>query len=303
MTLDSVFGATAGRGSYRSVVATDLSASYEFERGVLEGWFGRDVGRMVHQAYGHGNLVFLLPDLEPPLIAKTSWASDGFLETAANVEILSRVGVPTPEVVDRFFADGLAVLLLKWIPGRDLGHELTGMTVHEKRELAAEIVAIQGRVGTLPLGVGYGYSAIRVPGSFGCWADVVERDLLATLPEYHEELSLRFEDCRGYLEAVPATPFLDDITVKNVIVDGGRLAGIVDLDLICYGDPLYWLALTECTVLLDVGDGAADYSAELKRLWGSLDGRALGLYRSIFAAQFLSRGGAGEQGARMRRLL
>ena len=40
------------------------------------------------------------------------------------------------------------------------------------------------------------------------------------------------------LEAVPPLPFLDDLTTKNVLVDGGRLSGVVDVDVVCFGDPL-----------------------------------------------------------------
>src|SRR6202008_257200 len=47
----------------------------------------------------------------------------------------------------------------------------------------------------------------------------------------------------GYLDRVRATPFLHDITTKNVIVHEGRLSGIVDVDDVCFGDPLLLIAL------------------------------------------------------------
>lgn len=45
----------------------------------------------------------------------------------------------------------------------------------------------------------------------------------------------RFE---AYFRGVAPTPFLDDTTTKNVIISEGRLSGIVDIDVICFGDPL-----------------------------------------------------------------
>ena len=74
----------------------------------------------------------------------------------------------------------------------------------------------------------------------------------------------RFE---AYFRAVPSTCFLDDITVKNVIIQHGELQGLVDFDCVCYGDPLYWLALTATGVVSDVGTRELFYVEELKRLW------------------------------------
>jgi aminoglycoside phosphotransferase (APT) family kinase protein len=47
-----------------------------------------------------------------------------------------------------------------------------------------------------------------------------------------------------YFSSVQPTYFLDDLTSKNVIVQDGELRGLVDFDVVCYDDPLYWLALT-----------------------------------------------------------
>ena len=55
-------------------------------------------------------------------------------------------------------------------------------------------------------------------------------------------------DHRARLEAVPPLPFLDDLTTKNVLVDGGRLSGVVDVDVVCFGDPLATLALTRASL-------------------------------------------------------
>ena len=48
--------------------------------------------------------------------------------------------------------------------------------------------------------------------------------------------------------------FLDDLTIKNVIVAEGKLQGIVDFDWVCYGDPLYMIALTQTAVVSDIGE-------------------------------------------------
>jgi aminoglycoside phosphotransferase (APT) family kinase protein len=92
----------------------------------------------------------------------------------------------------------------------------------------------------------------------------------------------------AYLAAVRPRAFLDDTTTKNVIVHAGRLSGIVDVDVVAYGDPLFPLALTRCA-LLSQGD-SLDY-AEYWREALALDRdreRALRLYTALFCVDLLS---------------
>ena len=62
---------------------------------------------------------------------------------------------------------------------------------------------------------------------------------------------------RDYFAAVQPTPFLHDTTTKNVIVDNGKLSGIVDVDSLCFGDPLLVPALTNMALL--ASNQATDY--------------------------------------------
>jgi hypothetical protein len=52
-----------------------------------------------------------------------------------------------------------------------------------------------------------------------------------------------------YFTGIKPIPFLDDITTKNVLVNNGRLSGIVDVDEICYGDSLLVVGLTNMALL------------------------------------------------------
>ena len=76
-----------------------------------------------------------------------------------------------------------------------------------------------------------------------------------------------------------------------MISQDGVLQGIVDLDFVCYGDPLYWLSLAEVTSILDVGIGASFYGEELRRLWGMTDEMTAvcNLYNVIQAWFFLGK--------------
>jgi hypothetical protein len=53
------------------------------------------------------------------------------------------------------------------------------------------------------------------------------------------------------LSAVTAIPFLWDASERNVIVFNGKITGIVDVDDICFGNPLFVLALTHAALALE----------------------------------------------------
>jgi aminoglycoside phosphotransferase len=70
----------------------------------------------------------------------------------------------------------------------------------------------------------------------------------------------------------------------------GHLQGIVDFDVVCYGDPMYWLALAQVAVVSDIGEPGQFYIDELIRRWNPSDfERAnLALYCVLHAVEFLS---------------
>ncbi len=111
-----------------------------------------------------------------------------------------------------------------------------------------------------------------------------------TVPACHRRSPPRLIGAAPRLAAVEPVCFLDDLTIKNVIIYRGALQGVVDFDVVCYGDPMYWLALTQVAMLSDVGEPGRFYVDELIRLWGPSDvERAnLALYSAVHAAAFLT---------------
>jgi aminoglycoside phosphotransferase (APT) family kinase protein len=93
----------------------------------------------------------------------------------------------------------------------------------------------------------------------------------------------------GGFNDVEPVPFLDDTTTRNVIVDRGELSGIVDVDGLCYGDPLFVVALTRMALLSrDWPTDYADGWFDALRTMGSATKRRLDLYTAIFGVNFLS---------------
>ena len=171
-------------------------------------------------------------------------------------------GVPLPELLHADLSltrYPFPVLLLERLHGDDLGTVYRDLSHAALRALAERLGAIQDVVTRLPRGRGFGY-ATTADGRFTerTWRGVVAASLARSrarirfaavfdegLLDPVEAAAGRF----GYLDRVAATPFLHDITTKNVIVDDARLSGIVDVDDLCFGDPLLLIALIRMALL------------------------------------------------------
>ena len=103
------------------------------------------------------------------------------------------------------------------------------------------------------------------------WADRVEVKL--------SRMTESFDDVRR-------RAFLHDVTTKNVIVHNGVLSGIVDVDSMAFGDPLWTVALTRMSLLamrqpLDYVDIQADALAQ------ATSAERLDVYTALHGLSFL----------------
>ena len=177
-------------------------------------------------------------------------------------ERLRAVGVPLPALLyaDLGRDDTAPVMILERLPGRDLGAEYDRLTPAQKRTLAGEIAAIQGRVGALPSAAGFGFArSYDDPSLHASWLDVVLAELersrqriaaVGTVAISHvDRVGEHVQAIAPYLRAVEPRAFLDDTTTKNVLIHNGALSGIVDTDYVCFGDALFTVALTRMALL------------------------------------------------------
>ncbi len=223
---------------------------------------------------------------------------------------LRPLGVPLPEVL---LADmtmerhPFPFLILERLPGRDLGFVVDRLSRDELSGLARGLARIQAIVTALPPGSGYGFTP-RLEGPFPhrSWKSSIEADIARSrqrireagiVREGHADLvDAACESLADYLLSVPPTPFLHDITTKNVIVGGVRLSGIVDVDDLCFGDPLFLVGLIRMALLAN-GHNSAYADAWIEVLRPCRDQRrALSFYTALFALNFM-----GELGHRFNR--
>lgn len=189
-------------------------------------------------------------------------------------------------------------LLMMRLQGDDLCNIYTNLTDLDKKNLAQEMVAIQAATNLLPDGPGYGIAASyeQIPEN-NSWYDflmgrlVLFKDIIKQNGVFDEHYVTKVisiaKDIEDELLSVPPRPFLWDATERNVIVHQGRITGIVDVDDVCFGDPLFVLALT--AVALE----SEDYDTLYTDFWTQalqLDKKAqfrLEFYRLFYAIVFM----------------
>jgi aminoglycoside phosphotransferase (APT) family kinase protein len=100
-----------------------------------------------------------------------------------------------------------------------------------------------------------------------------------------------------HFAAVRPVCFLDELTTKNVLVESGTFQGIIDLDSVCYGDPLLAIGSTVALVAAEVGAAGTFYGEELIRCWDPTrdERRAIRFYGALWAVGLLSAAGSPAQ--------
>jgi aminoglycoside phosphotransferase (APT) family kinase protein len=222
-------------------------------------------------------------------------------------ERLKPLGVPLPEL---FYEDvkgtrqGFPVMIMERLPGTDLGHVYSRLSDEQKRRISTWVVDLQRRTATLPPGPGFGYAhSYDDPTLLPSWRDVLLGSLErsrrriesvgAVDVEVVERIESRLAGFDDYLRRVEPIPFLHDTTTKNVIIDlqgngAPSGSGIVDVDSICFGDPLFTVALTRMALLAHGHDtGFVDHWERHLNLTADQHAPSM-LYTAIHCAAFLS---------------
>jgi aminoglycoside phosphotransferase (APT) family kinase protein len=262
------------------------------------------VGRVTAQSLTQsGNGIFRI-DLADGrcVVLRESERRLSFEWTRHNLSILRSLGLPVQTVLaSGDTSAGGAFLILNWLAGRDLVFEIATMTLAQMTAVATAVTDCQRRVAALPRGRHFGWAPIGGDGGIESWSDIfgpaalasepAEAPLLGRLRQRLRSLRLRLEP---YFRTRVPVCFLDDLTTKNVIVENGALTGIIDIDFVCYGDPLMSVGTTLAELDADVGHAGRIYGDELLRCWApDRDGvRAAWFYSALWSVGFLARAAA-----------
>lgn len=247
-----------------------------------------------------GNAVFqaILPDGKSAAL-RISPRPRTFAYTQHNLMALTQLGMPVQKVLAAGPTDaGGSFVILNWIAGKDLLYELPQLQPRQMAALARTVVDVQKRVGTLPQSKGFGWAPIARHAATPTWSAIFGPAPTAEEPpDPHaapiDRLRSRLRGVRRSLEPYFATVrpicFLDDLTTKNAIIENGELRGIIDVDFVCYGDPLMSVGTTLASIATEVGEAGNLYADELVRCWDPSPQarRAIGFYAALWVVGLL----------------
>lgn len=269
---------------------------------IVQEVFGAEPIAIERMTVGRINVVYSVRLQDREVVVRMNENPFVMKGTSQNISILAQLGIPVPRVIMEDLTrerHPFHYMILEKIPGRDLGQEIGDMTREQMAQLAQTIVYYQKLVAKLPLGSGYGWVPIGDKGEVPSWSDLIRNDFNNGLSNVQKVLSSveidriiqGLDSLMPYLDRIQPVCFLDDVTTKNVIMLNGELQGIVDLDCVCYGDPLYMISLTQTAICADdMDESYLYYIDELCRAWDlTVDQRRIvDFYSLIFAMNFLA---------------
>lgn len=289
-------------------MSDETAPNQEDAASIVEHALGRGVARIERFTTGSHHFVYdVTLENGARVVARLSWpsqvkAADGAVYWSNKLRPL---GVPLPKLIyaDTSMRDvAFPYVLLERLPGRDLADELDNMTRAERRALAFELAAIQAKVRALPEGKGFGYAFVD-DAPHPDWRSVVfagierSRNRIKDVGYFDATWVDRIEAAARKLERYYArirpVPFLHDITTKNVLIENGKLTGIVDVDSVCYGDVASLVALIRMALIAHGKDASyADDWADALAL-GDEQREALAFYVADCCLDFMSEIGQG----------
>lgn len=227
----------------------------KFAAHVVSHLTGETVTSVSRLTTGNQNYVYAVDTEQSTYVIRmTHKFRDKFVSALFWQEQLISLGVP----LARFIAQDLdgqyspfPALLMKRLAGADIGKAYSSLTAEQKKSIAQQMVDIHAKLSALQDGSKYGYTP---DPPHDTWVDFLAKDLNVASNRINKAqifdkdvVEIAFSELdslkEGLLKIRPR-PFMPDTTVKNVIIHDGALVGIVDVDDICYGDPLFTLSLT-----------------------------------------------------------
>ena len=214
---------------------------------------------------------------------------------------LRKLDLPVPEILKHGRYEDVFFALMSFIPGKDLGDVYNTLMDSQKQDIAKSLAEVQRKVSSLPTAGLYGYSADDT--MYKTWVEFLHSQLDRSSKrmmqngiwdtDICDRVKAEITELNEYFANVPPTAFCGDITTKNVLIHNGKLSGIVDVDEICFGDPLFVIGLTNAALMCTESDTTyIDYWLnEISA--GEAERKAVTLYTSLFCVDFM-----GEKGTR-----
>lgn len=214
-------------------------------------------------------------------------------------KFLKSANIPLPKIVAANLETNYPFLILERLPGKDLWEVYKTLSSLEKRNLAFELNNLQEIVGNFPKAKHFGFlDSYNVKSGCKEWSEVVLSNLARSRRRIEnsiffdtklvDRVEKKMPQYENYFAEIKAIPFFDDITTKNVIVNNGKLSGIVDVDWLCFGDRIFTVALTQTSLLIENCDvDYINYWCDAMKL-NELQRKVLNFYSAVFCVDLMS---------------
>ncbi|MDR3443328.1 MAG: phosphotransferase [Legionella sp.] len=270
---------------------------------IVHSMTGESVLSVTRMATGDQNFVYGVKTTASEYVLRMTDISykHKFYAAIAWQKMLLPLGIPLAGFIksdlDGKYSPYPALLMMR-LPGDDLINVYPYLTDADKKSLAHEMIHIQALCNRLPDGSGYGildsYDDISTEKT---WYDFLSKRLelykehITSKALFNPQLATHAliiaKDMEESFRIIRPMPFLWDASERNVLVHNGKITGIVDVDEICFGDPLLVIALTSTCLELEGHDTKyTDYWAAGLHLDKPAQAR-LDFYRLFYAIAFM----------------
>lgn len=254
--------------------------------------FGEKASAIERCMVGQGNYVYIVECGGDKYVVRCSEESNAYDNTVYWLRRLSSIEIPVPKVIGKGKYARYEYLVLSYIEGKDIGLVYQSLRDEDKRSIAKEVVHIQNRVSTLKL------EDVKSDWSWFAFINfMLERAAKRIVQNgyFDVEKAERLEECMGQLEAyftsIRSLPYLDDISSKNLLIQNGRISGIIDIDWIGMGDKLTFAALTYMALLdLQYDADYVEYVLEEMQA-GDVERKAFIFYTLMYCVDFMGERG------------
>jgi Ser/Thr protein kinase RdoA (MazF antagonist) len=282
---------------------TNITPNEQVAAAVVTSMTGEQVLSASRMTTGDQNFVYAVKTEDSEYVIRMTDVSrkDKFLAAIYWQHKFIPLGIPLAEFIksdlDAKYSPYPSLLMMR-LQGDDLINIHPNLTDVDKKNLATEMVEIQAKAIILPEGPALGItdSYEHVPEDKS-WYDFLINRLQLFLTHITEArifdptqvkqaISLA-KNMKENFRLIRPTPFLWDASERNVIVYDGKITGIVDVDDVCFGDPLLVVGLTSTCIELEGFDTHyTDYWAEALNLDQQAQHR-LDFYRLFYTVAFM----------------
>ena len=216
---------------------------------IFESSMKKRVVQIERCSVGIANYVFAVSTGAEKFILRCSKEEDAYKAAVYWLSKLSVCEIPVPIVLSKGTYGDYSYLILSYIPGDDIGNVYHKLNDSEKKQIAREVVEIQRKVSGIDISVDEEWTWNSFIDELLNRADErMKRKHYFDIEKIHIIKNMQ-QEIKGYLDAVRPTPYLDDISTKNLLIYEGAVSGVIDIDWIGLGDILTFVALTKVALL------------------------------------------------------